>query len=405
MTARVSTFRTLDALRGVAALWVVMAHSCAPFLAAADPRFLRWPIYAFSARGQLGVVLFFLISGYCIMATAYGALVSGKTLRRWAYERIRRIYPPYVAACLLILATAQGLSFAQAHHIIAHIHHPYEFDGGARFWIANALLVQTEVHEPFINFVSWSLCYEIIFYVIVGGMLGVSRIVTQGRAAEKSLLWLATAIGSLTIGSLIWLVIAPQTCPFPMDRWYQFGAGALLFLTIELTSDRFVGYSRFLRNMAVGQLWMTAVLIGLFAALRDTDVGSIYEPSSRLQAILLIVFAIAIWILRPLDVRVSAVAAMRPLFWIGSFSYGLYLVHTIILGFVDFPLRRLGLTGNLYLVTYLIQIGAALALGRFFFWAIERHFISSRQKERISGELAFKSDLADNSVLAVVEPG
>lgn len=67
-------FRILDAFRGYAALWVVMVHCCDRFLGGNNMAYVHQPLYAFAIRGQLGVILFCIISGYCITAAAHGAL-------------------------------------------------------------------------------------------------------------------------------------------------------------------------------------------------------------------------------------------------------------------------------------------------------------------------------------------
>jgi peptidoglycan/LPS O-acetylase OafA/YrhL len=79
---------------------------------------------------------------------------------------------------------------------------------------------------------------------------------------------------------------------------------------------------------------------------------------------------------------------LSPLFWLGSFSYSLYLVHAYVLGVVDVLARRMGFVGNRYLMSYLLQIAVAVFAGWVFYLAVERHFVSSRQKRRIATELA-----------------
>jgi peptidoglycan/LPS O-acetylase OafA/YrhL len=116
---RIKPFKTLDAFRGLAALWVVMAHSVAPWIGSGNEAQLRSPLYAFSIRGQLGVSIFFVISGYCIFAAAYASLVSGKTIQRYCFERVRRIYPPYFAALVITALSAAATIYVASHHLIA----------------------------------------------------------------------------------------------------------------------------------------------------------------------------------------------------------------------------------------------------------------------------------------------
>ncbi|MFZ1941692.1 MAG: acyltransferase family protein, partial [Terracidiphilus sp.] len=145
---KIAPFRSLDVLRGLAALWVVMCHAADHYVG--GTRWEKWPVYSFSLRGQLGVVLFFLISGYCIIGAAYSAFASGKRVRRFAFERARRIYPPYFFTIVLALLVGGTLILAQHHHLILAIHHPMQLSGGARFWVSNLFIIQSEAGQGYI---------------------------------------------------------------------------------------------------------------------------------------------------------------------------------------------------------------------------------------------------------------
>src|SRR5271170_3915061 len=116
---KIPPFLLLDAWRGIAALWVVMGHACVAFLATAgNERFIHFPLYAVSIWAQLGVVMFFVISGYCIMGAAYGAMASGRSVGRYVADRVRRIYPPYLFAVALAVSLGCLIGFAQSHHLL-----------------------------------------------------------------------------------------------------------------------------------------------------------------------------------------------------------------------------------------------------------------------------------------------
>ena len=71
---------------------------------------------------------------------------------------------------------------------------------------------------------------------------------------------------------------------------------------------------------------------------------------------------------------------------LGGISYSLYLVHLPVVPFVDGALRRMGFTGDWYLVTYGAQIAVAILAGWAFFQVVERRFISGRQVRRLAIE-------------------
>jgi len=383
---RVAPFKSLDILRGLAALWVVMCHAATHYVG--GTRLEKWPIYNFSMRGQLGVMLFFLISGYCIVGAAYSAFASGKKVRRYAFERARRIYPPYFFATLLALVYAGGLIQAQRWRLIPEVNHLIQLKGGALFWLSNFLLFQSEAGQRYINVVFWSLCYEVAFYVIIGVILLIAQRLAKRWNTQAGMTFLSLAVGALTVESLVWQIATGNAGVFPLGLWYQFGLGGLFFLAVEIRSSEFAGYSEKLHllNRVMGAV--VVALVAVFAGMRSIGGGDIGHPNSRQQCCAVILYLAMFWALRRVDGRLAHHRILSPLFWLGSFSYSLYLVHPYILGFVDVPARRLGLIGNWYVMNWTLQILAGVFLGWLFYLAVERHFVSSRQKRRIATELA-----------------
>src|SRR5438874_2158725 len=84
-------YQSLDAWRGVAALWVAFYH--------------LWPHEGLLAPlvnpGWRGVDLFFPISGYCIMAALQSP--ANATFRQFLHRRWNRIFPPYWASIVVAL--------------------------------------------------------------------------------------------------------------------------------------------------------------------------------------------------------------------------------------------------------------------------------------------------------------
>ena len=103
--------RSIDALRGIAAMGVVVYHciGIGPYL---QSRFflVRYPVQLIqltSSFGYIGVFLFFVISGFCIHLQWARAQASGVTptihFGSFWKRRIRRLYPPYIIALALYL--------------------------------------------------------------------------------------------------------------------------------------------------------------------------------------------------------------------------------------------------------------------------------------------------------------
>ena len=108
---RQTRYLTLDHWRGLACLLVVVYHSA---LVSREHAGLAWTSGA--ERGlaaaivdatrtfDVGVALFFVISGYCIAAAAETAIWRQVPISRYFVRRFRRIYPPYWIVVLCSIA-------------------------------------------------------------------------------------------------------------------------------------------------------------------------------------------------------------------------------------------------------------------------------------------------------------
>jgi len=274
---------------------------------------------------------------------------------------------------------------AQQHQFCPPSHHQGPpFSAFSLF--ANVFLIQYELQQPSVIVVFWTLCYEVVFYAIVGVFLFVARQVSR-RPASPTLIHFIflTGISVTTWGSLIWLIVSSGTCPFPLDRWYQFGLGAMFFLVVATDSIP-ARQRRSSFFCARSQIFIMGGLI-LFLASLHPFAPTLGQPCLRLEALTCVIFAGVLGLLYPYDVWLASNRLIQPLLWLGIFSYSLYLIHVPVLPFVDAGLRRWGIDREWYWVTFFVQIAMAILVGRLFYLMAERHFISSRQKLRVEIEL------------------
>src|SRR5215218_1506288 len=97
--------RSVDALRGIAALGVVVYHAVEQGKQALPNNLLAYPlrlVQFISSFGYVGVFLFFVISGFCIhlqwaRTRAAGEEPDVRFAPFWK-RRLRRLYPPYLIA-------------------------------------------------------------------------------------------------------------------------------------------------------------------------------------------------------------------------------------------------------------------------------------------------------------------
>ncbi|HYV36723.1 MAG TPA: acyltransferase family protein, partial [Gemmataceae bacterium] len=100
MEQRLMRFNLLEPLRGLAALWVLCFHF--GFSEAFSESF---PVLTcLFAQGDLGVPMFFVISGFCVTASARSAIRHGESSMSFMYRRARRIYPPFWFSILVVIS-------------------------------------------------------------------------------------------------------------------------------------------------------------------------------------------------------------------------------------------------------------------------------------------------------------
>ena len=139
-----SRIENLDSLRASAILMVLVFHSTQLFSS-------QWPwLWQFTQAGFFGVDLFFALSGYLIGSLFFMEKNSTDDvkIRRFILRRISRTVPPYyLALCLSYLAVY--------------------FYRGEPFDFGYLIFAQNYYQEMPFFFISWSLCVEEHFYLIL----------------------------------------------------------------------------------------------------------------------------------------------------------------------------------------------------------------------------------------------
>jgi exopolysaccharide production protein ExoZ len=351
----------LDAWRGFAALWVVAIHACLTAIVTRYPDLRHEPVYRFSLLGCLGVPMFFVISGYCIANAATSSMRKDRPHAEFVKARFRRIYPPYMLASLLAivlsLATqvlvARGILKSSGLSELNFLHHRLIY------YVSIVTLTQQPLHQKPLMEVFWTLSYEVAFYAI----LAVGIWVVQHRK-DVTTDHLLVPLHALTIGSLLILIVVPQWRFFPLDYWPQFGIGILVY-------DILLNPSSNLPRILFGIVAMQFIL---FSALYNygVDMGHV---GSRWSYLFTLGFAALLLALYRHDATLMQLRAVRAFASLGTFSYSLYLVHLLALGLVYQLSRRFGITEQTYIVSFLLQIAAAIPFSWFFYQVCERPFL------------------------------
>jgi peptidoglycan/LPS O-acetylase OafA/YrhL len=312
VSARAYPFRyeIIDGVRGLAALTVVLHH-----LQVVD-------------MGSYAVIVFFVISGYCIAAATEASRRRGLTFRSFMARRLRRIYPPYFFAVLFFVLTRLAKAATSAHNELVR---PWTD------WLQTLTLTQwvslpfhpvqyAQQNPKLIVAAFWSLNYEEQFYLV----MAVALMLSLGRGLRVA--WLVLALGVM---GLAWNFAWPDgwISGFFLEYWAEFALGAVLFYVLCVYPGRAV------RTAFV----LSAGLLALYCAYRLAPWHGEPHPSGRAYEELAAAsgFAILMFFLRPLSAWIAQHRLWKPFAALGAVSYSLYLVHQFNLKVVEWAANRI----------------------------------------------------------------
>ncbi len=363
---RVPPYKFLDSWRGLAAIWVALFHAAEVMILGfhANRHAL---IYVIASQGQLGVQLFFVISGYCIVNAADGIIRKNQSVKDYAKARARRIYPTYWAALVITALLSIGAEwFVKAGIFHSSVLGSSDVMSQPPLWFfSNITLTSLAFGHALMVMQAWTLCYEVAFYLILGIFLAVA-------VRRKSSNTLCYSSHLLTAMCLLWLLAAPYRIPYPLDLWPQFGFGVILYHLVKDPKDKKV------KMVAI----ITIVITLILAVLRHNQVGHVGQTISS-QFPFALIFAVLLYVAHPYDSRISSIKPLKALSFVGLFSYSLYLTHTFSIGLVSQGIKLLNLPTSYDILYYIMMIGGALLFGYGFFKIFEEPFLNSNSHNNV----------------------
>jgi peptidoglycan/LPS O-acetylase OafA/YrhL len=287
-------------------------------------------IFDTTVYATVSVQVFFVLSGFVIAFILRNERVTPVVFGRFLLRRVIRLDPPYwvailLSSCVIVFLAEPDRHLAAAPSwrlVLAHI-----------FYLQDIL----GYGEP-INHVYWTLCIEIQMYLAFCAVIGLLQAM---RVPYRPV---------LTLGLIVALGWPAGYFPSPfrrffLDHEYCFLAGSGAWWAIERSTPR----------------WMAIAAAGAFLALSVSRYGDYKVWVTFSTAILLVTAGklgtLYTWL------------GSRPVQFVGSISYGLYLVHDPVIALTLPAQRRLGLTSTgdallVLLFVYLASFAVAYAVRR-----------------------------------------
>lgn len=344
----------IDALRGIAALMVVVFHFSK---AKTDSIFLRF--------GVTGVDLFFIISGFVILMT----LEKTRHWKDFVISRLSRLYPTYWACVTLTAIIVITKFFLQE-----------PFSKLAFVYGANLTMFQQYFHVADLDAPYWTMLVEMIFYVFM-------LLIFITKQLKNIEILGAVILLPIFVYSTDWFRNAHtntfETMSFyiPLVNHFPLFFTGILFYKIKFNGGSLARYS----------LLLLSFLVQLFLF---NDGGRSYVFISFLPYVIMLIIYYAVF---SLYVRGHlGFIKTKLLLFLGSISFSLYLFHEVFGTEVVIP-QLIEIFGFNYWVAaslaVFVVIGTAYLISILVEWPamtyIRQKFIKS--KEAKSVQVALKA--------------
>jgi peptidoglycan/LPS O-acetylase OafA/YrhL len=320
--------QSIDALRGVAALGVVLYHAVLQTQNGVPQNLFEWPVKVgvfLSSLGYIGVFLFFVISGFCIHLQWAKTRAAGETptiqFGSFWRRRFRRLYPPYLLALalfLLLAALSSGIDVTHffVYDLVMHL----------------LMLHNLDPHTCYsINGVFWTLAVEEQLYLAYFLLLFLR---TRWGWGPTLIICGLARVGWFFFGHAFWLTTGVGI-PVPeaaASHWFTWALGAL---AVEATFG-LVQLPKWCRSLWLGGLAIvvaSAVSVLLPFTPKDTLLHGLswmlMHPMWGFGFFVMVNRAVTAersWVPKLYQPRLVTIAAT-----LGVFSYSLYLTHELVI--------------------------------------------------------------------------
>ncbi len=299
---------SLDGLRAISILWVLTVH-WPPQLSLADSGFVK--------RGALGVEIFFAISGFlvtrsleqCVLRAARSNAGKGAVCRDFLVRRVARIWPPFFAALVWAFATmlvdpALRANFVNMKPIL---------------WSFPTFLANYTIPgngAPLSLLVMWSLCFEEQFYIVL-----IALYLLGPR-------WLTKYIAGAALLSITARLIATSVHPewfstfsLQMEPHWRFDAIAWGCLAWIHRAEVAAWWRK------ATSAWLALPLLALIVVACVIDPATFWVRASWYLALAPLFTALVTALTFVPRFWLTRVLSSRPLVFIGTISYEIYLSH------------------------------------------------------------------------------
>ena len=362
--------RALDSLRGFSTILIVVYHTSfvsGYTVAHADS------VGAYIDRLNIGVAIFFVLSGFLIFRPFAHSLIHGSPLpktRNYYLKRAARILPGYWLA-LFVLAGLDALTIVNTSGFIRNVFIVHSFTEHNVF---------TGIRQ------AWTLAVEMSFYVVVPAFAYVFVRQTKRRNGPVVVSTLLKALSFLFLGAYAFRLFIHQTdfwfldtahiwLPSHMDT-LALGMGLAVLVEAPASAKTLLKVKNFIANHT-GSFVVCSVFVWLISANINMAIG-LNKSEFHIELLGHFLYGMAsVLLVAPFCVDSQALlvkaVSFRLFTWLGTISYGIYLWHMAFLG-GNFAEKYMPYTENdgQVLLRFLVVLPASIAIASLSYYVIER---------------------------------
>ncbi|GJD37207.1 hypothetical protein FMGBMHLM_4134 [Methylobacterium aerolatum] len=324
MVSRVNKLNSIEVVRAFAALLVILFHIQTAF----GVQIAVEPFRSIVGGGHRGVDLFFVLSGFIIAFVHRDDLGRPGRLNNYLYNRFVRIFPAvWIVSALALMFYLYGPAIPDKAGKLA----PYPI-------LASVLLLPQQ-GVPLVN-VTWTLTYEIFFYVLFAAMIVNIRLGLAVLLAWQGITALIALSGAdLGLAGYYFRAIC-----------LDFSVGLAAAWLVHRAATNAVPLAAWTGILALG---VAGFIVGMWF-----DSSAVYAAAlCAFGSGLIIVALVKIEQRKDLHIPQWLVA-------IGGASYAIYLVHFSVIQVLSMIVRRLGLPPSELL--YFVYVPAGIVAGMVF---------------------------------------
>lgn len=370
-------FPLIDALRAIAALSVLVYHTA--YTSRATEAWYGGAV----GRLELGVALFFAISGFVLYRPFFAAHYEGRPrirARDYLRRRFLRIVPAYWLA-LTVLAIYPGLAGVFSED----------------WWVYYGF-GQIYQQDTFVHGIpqAWTLCVEVTFYLALPFYAIALRRLCRGRPIGQVVRIELVVLAVLALASIAFRTWALANGPNVYFSWLPgtfdwFATGmALAVVSVALQRRERPWRPAVVVERRPGLPWLLAgVAFAVLAFLvpPPTIDGTLYtEGESFLIHVLSTVIAILVLVPAVIGWQggglVRRVLSLRSLAWLGLISYGIYLWHHTAMTWLQGRGVLEWIPGGAFVTLTALTLAAAVACAATSYYVVERPLLRLKDPRR-----------------------